>query len=181
SLYDSLKKNCKYITPRNLNGTVFLFRKLGKEEKASEIIDIYIDSRKDEVELFNIKEVNIFGDLIDEEIINKFNVIYSQSVATETAKQVLDRIAGQNGWNQNDELVLGSTTVDNYYTLFKSENGRHLSSFVTTCLKFGQLGNASEQQKEIARRATEALRRIASESEINKMRVKQFGVNLEDA
>ena len=116
----------------------------------------------------------------DQEIIDKFNDTYNQSVTTETAKQVLDRIAGQNGWNQSDELVLANTSVDDYYHLFKSEVGRHLSSFVTTCLKFGQFGNASDQQKEIANRATEALRRIASESEINKRRVKKFGVSLED-
>ena len=180
-LYESFKENCKYITPINLNGTVSLFRELGEEGKATEIIDIYIESRKDETELFNMKENNFFGDIRDPEIIGKFNSTYNQSVTTETSKQVLDRIAGQNGWNQSDEVVLANTTIDEYYNLFKSETGRHLSSFVTTCLKFGQFGSASDQQKEIANRATEALQRIASESEINKRRVKKFGVNIEDA
>ncbi|MBB1309729.1 hypothetical protein H5162_09860 [Pseudoalteromonas sp. SR41-8] len=180
-LYESFKENCKYITPLNLNGTVSLFRELGEEDKATEIIDIYIESRKDETELFNMKENNVFGDIRDQEVIDKFNDIYNKSVTTETAKQVLDRIAGQSGWNQSDEVVLANTPIDDYYHLFKTEVGRHLSSFVTTCLKFGQFGNASDQQKEIAYRATEALRKIASESEINKRRVKKFGVNLEDA
>lgn len=180
-LYESFKKNCRYITPLNLNGTVSLFRELGEEDKATEIIDIYIESRKDEIELFNMKENNFFGDIRDSELIDKFNRAYNRSVTTETAKQVLDRIVGQNGWSQSDEVVLANTTIDEYYNLFKSETGRHLSSFVTICLKFGQFGNASDQQKEIANRATEALRRIASESEINKRRVKKFGVNVEDA
>ncbi len=180
-LYESFKENCKYITPTNLNGTVSLFKELGENDKASEIIDIYIENRKDETELFNIEENNVFGDISDQEVIDKFHDTYNQSVTTETAKQVLDRIAGKNGWNQSDEVVLANTSVDDYYNLFKTETGRHLSSFVTTCLKFGQFGNASVQQKEIASRATEALRRIASESEINKIRVKRFGVNLEDA
>jgi len=78
-------------------------------------------------------------------------------------------------------VVLANTSVDDYYNLFKSEVGRHLSAFVTTCLRFGQFGNASDQQNEIAKRATEALRRIASESEINKRRVKMYGISLEDA
>src|SRR5690606_17550472 len=92
SLYESFKENCKYITPTNLNGTVSLFRELGEEAKASEIIDIYIEKRKDETELFNMKENNFFGDIRDQEIIDKFNAVYSQSVTTENAKQVLDRI-----------------------------------------------------------------------------------------
>jgi hypothetical protein len=181
-LYESFKKNCKYITPTNLNGTVSLFRELGEGDKADEIIGIYIESRKDETELFNMEEINTFGDIRDKEIIDRFNEVYNQSVATETAKQVLDRIAGKNGWNgQSDEVILASTSVNEYYDLFKSEGGRHLSSFVTTCLKFGQFSNASDQQKEIANRATEALRKIASESEINKRRVKKFGVDIDDA
>jgi hypothetical protein len=179
-LYESFKENCRYITPANLNGTVSLFRELGEEDKATEIIDIYIERRKDETELFNMRENSFFGDIRDPEIIDKFNNTYNQSVTTETAKQVLDRIAGKNGWNQNDEVVLANTTVDEYFNLFKSETGRHLSSFVTTCLKFRQFASISEQQKEIVNRATEALRRIASESEINKRRVKKFGVNVED-
>jgi hypothetical protein len=180
-LYESFKENCKYITPLNLNGTVSLFRELGEEDRATEIIDIYIESRKDETELFNMEENNGFGHIRDQEIIDKFNNTYNQSATTETAKQVLDRIAGRSGWNQSDEVVLANTSIDDYYHLFKTEVGRHLSSFVTTCLKFGQFGNASDQQKEIANRAIEALRRIAAESEINKRRVKKFGVNLEDA
>ena len=181
-LYESFKKNCKYITPANLNGTVSLFRELGEDAKASEIIEIYIENRKDETELFNMEENNTFGDIRDKEVIDRFNDVYNQSVTTETAKQVLDRIAGKNGWNgQSDEVILANTSVDEYYDLFKSEVGRHLSSFVTTCLKFGQSGNANDQQKEIASRATEALRKIASESEINKKRVKKFGVDLDGA
>jgi hypothetical protein len=181
-LYESFKKNCKYITPTNLNGTVSLFRDLGENDKAKEIIDIYIENRKDETELFNMKENNFFGNIRDKEVIDRFNDVYNQSVTTETAKQVLDRIAGKNGWNgQSDEVILANTSVDEYYELFKSEVGRHLSSFVTTCLKFGQFGNANDLQKEIATRATEALRKIASESEINKRRVKKFGVDLDGA
>lgn len=177
-LYESFKKNCKHITPLNLNGTVSLFRDLGEDKKASEIIDMYIEKRKDETELFNLKENNFFGDIKDEEIIDKFNKEYNKSVTTESPKEVLEKIAGKNGWGQNDEVVLANTTIDEYYDLFKSEKGKYLSSFINTCLKFGRFGNATDQQKEIANRATEALKRIAAESEINKRRVKKFGIDI---
>jgi len=177
-LFESFKKNCKHITPLNLNGTVSLFRELGEDAKASEIIDMYIEKRKDETELFNLKENNFFGDIKDKEIIDKFNKEYNKSVTTESPKEVLEKIAGKNGWEKNDEVVLANTTVDEYYDLFKSEKGKHLSSFINTCLKFGRFGNATDQQKEIANRATEALKRIAAESEINKRRVKKFGIDI---
>lgn len=180
-LYESFEANCKYITPTNLHGTVTLFKELGETQKASEIIDIYIENRKDEIELFDLDEINMFGDIRDPDVIQKFNEIYNQSIPLESAKQVLKRIAGNSGWNPSDETVLVNTSVDEYYDLFKTEEGRHLSSFVTTCLKFGQFSNPNEQQAEIANRATKALQRIASESEINKKRVKMFGVSIENA
>lgn len=178
-LYESFKKNVKNITPTNLNGTVRLFRELGEEDKASEIIDFYIQQRKGEKELFNMKEVNFFGDIKDEEIISKFNGVYQASVTVESAADVLKRIAGKNGWNQEDEVVLANTSIDEYYQLFKNEKGGHLSSYIYTCLKFGRFGNAGDQKKEIANRATEALKIIASESELNKRRVKKFGVEID--
>lgn len=179
-LYESFKDNCKYITPLNLNGTVSLFRELGEDEKASEIIEIYIEKRSDETELFNMEENNVFGDIREREIVERFNEVYNKSLIKESAKQVLERIAGNNGWNPRDEVVLANTSADEYFNLFKNEAGRNLSSFVTTCLKFGKFGNSSDQQKEIEKKATEALVRIASESEINKRRVKKFGVTLEN-
>jgi hypothetical protein len=63
--------------------------------------------------------------------------------------------------------------------LFKSEKGVHLSRYIHTCLKFGQFSNASDQQKEIANRVTEALKKIALESGLNKRRVKKFGVDID--
>lgn len=178
-LYESFKKNVRNVTPTNLNGTVRLFRELGEEGKASEIIDFYIEQRKAEKELFNMRENNFFGDIRDEEIINKFNGEYQASVTVESAADVLKRIAGKNGWNQEDEVVLANTSIDDYYQLFKNEKGEHLSSYIYTCLKFGQFGNASDQQKEIANRVTEALKKIAAESELNKRRVKKFGVEID--
>ena len=178
-LYESFKKNVRNITPTNLNGTVRLFRDLGEEDKASEIIDFYIQQRKNGKELFNMREINFFGDIRDEEIINKFNSEYQASVTVESAADVLKRIAGKNEWSQEDEVVLSNTSIDEYYHLFKNEKGEHLSSYIYTCLKFGQFGNASDQQKEIANRATEALKIIASESELNKRRVKKYGVEID--
>lgn len=177
-LYESFKENCKYITPINLDGTVSLFKELGENQKASEIIDLYIENRKGELELFDIDEINHFGDIRDQELIDKFHLVYNKSVPQKTAKQVLDCIAGSSGWNPSDEIVLANTSADEYFRLFKSEEGKHLSSFVTTCLKFGQFSNASDQQLQIANNATEALKKIASESEVNKKRVKKFGVTI---
>lgn len=178
SIYESFKKNIKYISTNNLNGTVILFRQLGENQKASEIIDIYIRERIDEEILFDLARNNFFGDIIDPEIVHRFNDICKELSTKESAKQVLERIAGKNGWNDNDIVVLASTTIDEYYSLFKSLQGEHIYPYINTCLQFNRFVNPSDQYREIAEKAIEALKKIAAESEINRLRVRKFGIDV---
>lgn len=183
ALYKGLKNGAKYVTPLNLNGTVALFRELGEDEKASELIDIYIDQRKDEKELFDVNDTDFFNHKPDNELIEKFNTVYSNSVSAkgEDAKQVLKRIAGSRSWHHSDEVLLANTTVEEYYKLFKAESGRHLGSYVATCLQFGNYPDANKEKKQITERVTEALKKIGEESEINRRRVKKHGVDVANA
>lgn len=168
----SFRQNCEYITPHNLHGTVTLFRELGEDKKASSLIDEYIKWHHKEKNVFDLNEINSWGDIKDPEMIEKFNEKFKESAKTETVDQVLEKIAGRSGWNQSDEVVLANTTVEEYYHLFKTVKGKKLSSFISTCLKFGQLSNASDQQKRIAELATESLKKIGSESDLNKIRIR---------
>jgi len=176
ALYESFKKNVKNISLTNLNGTVILFKDLGEKDKASELIDIYIEKRKSEKGLFNLKENNIFGDVRDPEIVNKFDGIYKTLVTTESAEQVLERISEKDGWNPRDEVALSNTSPDEFYRIFKDIKGKKIPLYVKACLQFGNFSNPTEQQKTIADNATTALKTIASESDINKRRVKSFGI-----
>lgn len=178
-LYESFKTNTKFISILNLNGTVTLFRELGENDKAEEIIDIYIEARKNFIKLIDINKYS-FGNIKDQSLIDKFNKIHQSSTICETAKQVLERIVGKNGWSSQDEIVLSNTSIEEYYELFKSEKGDRLSTFITTCLQFGQFTNASGQQKSIADNATKALKKIARENTINKLRVRKYGIEVDD-
>lgn len=181
TIYSSFKANAKNITPTNLNGTVHLFRDLDEPGKASEIIDYYINLRGQEIDLFDPEKDNFFGDSIDKEVLEKFRVAFAKLAITESATDVLKRIAGKNSWNTKDEVILANTSSDEYYELFKSESGKHLSRYVKTCLQFGEFASSTEQQQTIANNARRALQRIAAESLINRRRVKKFGIDPEKA
>jgi hypothetical protein len=176
---NSLIINAKNIAPNNLNGTVSLFRELGRNDEATRAIDEYIAARGQELEIFNLSNSHFFGDKLDSEIVDKFNKQFFQNEKKETAKEVLLRISGQNGWNPKDETILANTGADEYYDLFTSEVGDHLHRIVKKCLEFGQSSNADDKQNTIAKNARDALIRIGNESNVNKRRVKRYGVNLD--
>ena len=175
---NAFKKNPTHVTLTNLNGIVTLFRGLGEDKKASELIDLFIQAKKGQNEIFNLEKTNFFGDQPDDEIVNKFNAIFQDSLVTENISVVLNRIMPKNGWSPKDESVLAQASTDDYYQVFKAEKGDHLASFVQMCLSFGRFANASPQQQLIANKAIDALKRIANENDLNKMRVRKFGIEI---
>jgi len=179
SIYENFKKYTKFIEPHSLESTVSLFRELGEDDKAEELIDLYISDRKEESELFNPDGFSFFCGLKDQSIIDKFSATYQASVVSESAEQILERIAGKDGWNPEDLIVLSNTAVSQYCEIFKGVRaGDQRRSFVKTCLQFGQVQDSN--CKHIAITATDALKLIAKESSINKLRVKGYGVQLDD-
>ncbi len=179
TLFDSLIENAKNIAPNNLNGTVSLFRELGRNVEAAHAIDGYIVARCHEPEIFNLSNSHFFGDKIDSEIVDKFNKQFFLNEKKQSAKEILLKISEKNGWNQKDIEILANTSAEDYYAIFTSEIGDHLHRIVKKCLEFGQFSTSDEKQKTIASNAKAALIKIAKESNVNMIRVRRYGLNLE--
>ena len=178
-LFKALKKHAKYILPINLQGTVSVLRGLDRDDWADEAIDYYVEQHKTETGLFDLDSP--FSDNItDKRIIDSFNEILDSTTVEHDISEVVHHLANKDGWSQEDEQALVAATVDDYYKLFKSIDGDDLSKYVHSCLQFGKFANHTEQQKEIHVKATSALKRIAGESKINKLRLARFGIVPED-
>ena len=76
--------------------------------------------------------------------------------------------------------VLSIATPDDFYEIFKTEKGWHLPDYVNAGLRVGRIGGDSEKEQGIAENATIALKKIANESEINRLRVSRFGIKVDD-
>ena len=68
--------------------------------------------------------------------------------------------------------------MNQFYELFKKQNGVHLSNYVDSCLQFGRIDDATEQQRQISENATMALVKIGYENQLNALRVRKFGVDI---
>jgi hypothetical protein len=71
-LHASFKMNAKHISPLNLNGTVRLFRELGENDRADEIIELYIKVHQDNPRIFDLREYNFASEITDKTIRNRF-------------------------------------------------------------------------------------------------------------
>jgi hypothetical protein len=177
-IFDSFKRYVKYISPTNLDSVVTLFRELGRDAIADQVIEIFISERRREISTFSLSEYPFRRNIRDKNLLQKFDLIDQSRKETRTLRDVLAKIAGKDSWGRDDEEILSTANIKDYYTVFKTEQGPHLSSWVDTCLQFGRFSNPSEKMLKIAENATAALRMIGNESVLNSLRVRKYGIQL---
>jgi len=88
-------------------------------------------------------------------------------------------IALKGGLNEEDIAVLAAVPVSDYKRIFKETTGQQLRTVLSGIFQIDRIMNATPQMREIPKRARMALKEIGSESDINKRRVKRFGVEVE--
>jgi hypothetical protein len=82
------------------------------------------------------------------------------------------------GQTYDQEIIsrLAQVPVETYYDMVKAKRGAEMRKIIWSALEFRRIANASPEMREVIRRMEEALRRIGSESKLNALRVKRYGV-----
>jgi hypothetical protein len=91
------------------------------------------------------------------------------------------RMASTHGWNDEDMALLSALPVDEYYKMLRTSKDQDLLKILDACLQFDRIANATEAMRAISKRAREALRRIGQESPLNALRVKKYGLDVDDS
>ncbi|RLB69467.1 MAG: hypothetical protein DRH07_10650 [Deltaproteobacteria bacterium] len=178
-LSDSFKNNAKYISPANLDGTVRLLRYLGKDRLATKIINLYVEKRESELELFNLETSSFSGEIKDQEVIATFSKKYESLRTKQTLPDICDFLLDNDSSCEEEEIQLSRATTAEYVELFKSQQGTKLSQYIDLCLKFSRQGGMAEHQQLISEKASAALKIIGKESKLNASRVHRFGIKVD--
>ncbi|MFH1819949.1 MAG: P-loop NTPase fold protein [Pseudomonadota bacterium] len=176
ALVDSFKKSVCYISPLTLNGTTMLLRQLGQAAIADQLIDHYIESRSDEDKLFDLANHPFSGDIRDPAIRERFNKRFTEIHAALPLTDAVKHIAAKNGWSREHIEALKAANEDDFYQLFKQDHGESLGAVVKACLQF----EGWEEHRKIGQMARAAIVRIGKETPLNAIRVRRYGVAIEE-
>lgn len=174
SLAKGFKDAYQFITPLNLNASVRLLRNLGKDEIADELIDIYVNGRRDETALFNLDEYPFAADLDDENLRGAFKIAYENSRTYQSLRDVALSISKSNGWSEDALHVFESASVDDFYQLFTENQGENLARLIKGCLYFQSVAGLQH----LAEKPRLALKLIGESSRLNALRVSRYGVEI---
>ncbi len=175
-MFESFKNNVKAINPTNADHTISFLRKYDRITQADELIDFYMKNRNEERKFYD-PNYSHFLDIKDPAFLKVFKDKLASFKDPRTPKEIIIKIAKDGGWSQEDLLPLVELSPNDYYKLFKEEEGDDLRIIASQVVKFGRYGDANENTKKISSNAQEALKKIAGECRINEERVKSFGIS----
>lgn len=176
SFIQGTKESIGHITANQLDSVIGVLKDLGEKDKASELIDFYIENRTSNPEAFNLNSYDVYKKIVDKEIVEKFNSAYSSARIKGDFKIVLARLNLSGGWDDEDISVLDEATEKDYYNFFKELGGSNLTSIITTSLKFSRITGSNEKMKSITSKVKGALEKIAKESKLNELRMGKFNL-----
>lgn len=181
AICDAYRKNVQFVSPMDLNVVVSLFKDLGHPKEANEILHFFMERRDEDRVFFDLSKYAFAYNITDEDVSAAFDKKYQSFKEDRSPPEVLDHIARDESWSRDDMTLLSSWSTDDFFTIFKTPNGKNISQFIRVCFRSGRDVNADEDMKEILRKVEEALVRIGKESPVNRSRVQnKFSVKVDD-
>ena len=172
------EKEGKYLGLHSLSEAVSVMERLGQEKVAERLCDIFFSIHTTfdpSATYFELRPVE------NERVIARVKALSaqtSQDLQTIDMRHIIHEIIRNSGWNPSDIDTLNMYSEDDWYRFFKEDlRGEEFKfSYIKRLLEFGTY--EEEKYKSISEKAEAALRKIASESLINKVRIEGFGIRL---
>ncbi len=179
ALVDGFRGNMVYLTLQELDQVAFVLRKIERGRVADQLIGDYFQLRSGDIAKLKSGTRLTYS---PEDV--RLAQLLAETLAaisdTRSLGDVIKHITASNGWSFEDEEILVGAEIEDYCTFFRTDRSRQLRSYVKRCLDFGRYAGPSQRHKLIATKAESALRMLATENRINRLRVEAlYGVSLE--
>ena len=168
------KESVRYCTVLDLNGVTTLLRALDRNDLADELIQYYIEARREEPKLFDLQNYPFPENITDNNIRGRFNEHFAATQVPCTLADVVKQIANERVHSPEQAAVLRKATDEDFYQIFKEKHGNHLGRIIRTCLQFEHI----EGEESVGKMARTALTRIRKESRLNAFRMKMYGTRI---
>jgi hypothetical protein len=180
SVVDGMKASLGIVSISQLNSAVGVLKELDQGSAVNEVVAFYVANAPPSFwNHVNDPFQNPFqsGPLhpeiaaVVQTQIEKSTVPFDPEAALIEAAQTYDH-----------ELIhrLAQVPVETYHEMVKAKRGADMRKIIWSALEFKRIANASQEMRQVIQRMEEALRRIGSESTLNAIRVKRYGVSVPD-
>lgn len=169
ALENGLRASVQYVSPMNLSSTVEVLRQLNRGALADELIEFYIDQRKADSSLFDLRRSAFGSRVSDETVRTRFAQEAGTTASLPSLHDAVLAAASKQGWTQEEDQVMKGASADEIYHSILAPGGM---KFLQAC----EWMSTVQGWEDFRRKLHEALTRIASASPLNAARVARFGI-----
>jgi hypothetical protein len=177
-IVDGAKKSYEVISLPNLNEIVLLLKALGRETEARDVLKFFADNHN-EPRYWSSQNDPFSGGPFDPEI----GAVIEQKKHTAEPGEfdvAAALIRAAKDYDPETIAKLAAVSVKTYFDLISARRGDQLRSFVLSGLEFRRIQNATEDMRRVVSLMEEALRIAGRKSRLNALRLKKYGVSIED-
>jgi hypothetical protein len=171
------KKSLEIVSLSNLNETIVLLKALGRRDEARAILQFFSDNRSN-AEYWNPHDDPFVRGPFDQDVAAVIEQKKSREPEVFDVESALIR-AGKN-YDRDTIARLATVPAQTYCDLISTARGERVRSLVLSALEFRRISNASEDMRAVVRLMEEALRMIGRRSHLNALRIRKFGVSIEE-
>ena len=176
SFVDAIASAADAIGPHDLDATVRLLRRLGFDSEANSVIDLYIEQRKSTPKIFEVAPDNPLGAIVDPILKERLLDAHHKLGATLTLEDAAMLVLKNDEWDHGIPHAFQHATAADLVAIFEKFQGPSLRSLITGIIR---LPIPEEVRTPIMTVLFDALRLIAERSELNRIRIKHWGYDID--
>jgi hypothetical protein len=176
SISNGLRGNYNFVSLNVLNEAITLFKSFDRHDDAQTLLEFF-EKNQTTPEFWEPGRDPFRRPISDPNLKRVSNRMKAAAIEVfEPASEMLKAAETMN--SKFVENVAKNLSVDQVYKLLKEHEGEALRKLVHAGLDYtAMISNASPEMHAIVQTTTEALKRIGSESKLNSMRIKKYGVS----
>ncbi len=173
---DSFIREVEFLSVENLQATVSLLRELSLTESIKPTIDAFIASRKDNPAATDNDRTYTDDRKLDPEIVERLKEVREEQQPKKIIEDILSE--SQDVYEQKVVIALLAFPIDEYERMLRTYEGKKLAVILRSLGAYSRIGNPTDDMKEVTRRYHDAMRKVATDSDLNRHRVLQRGIKL---
>jgi hypothetical protein len=178
-LYNAFLENIDLVPTGHLDSALWVLRKAGMEDQADSLIDKWREVHIERKDMFDLAALERLHTISDPGLRKVCELEYQPDEGkSKTISEALAQISIEKTWGADDTAYLESARVEDYINALR--NKEFAQSILDGMLNFLRLSNPSQAELTIRGKIESALRKIASDSDINREKVRALGVSLDE-
>jgi hypothetical protein len=168
------------VSLSDLDGTYRLFEELGKSDRAQRLIDAFVNEPFNQIDAFDEASNAVLGAPQSEAVRTAVRRRYDELLEKVDITTAFRKISRNEGCSRAELRVLSEVSEDEIHNAIQKCAPEHRQELIKGLLLFRGHGTSSDDpHRKIGQRCESLLRRLASESLINRLRMKKYGIDLD--